>query len=784
MNIISKENLKQNHLQILRSLIQSSTEMTGCPITNILEKETKSIWLSHESLPQEITLNLDKKYFIHYPKKLSAIGIYCWHAYSTNPKVIEILLSNNKNLNFLSLGDFDLELKPGLQLLHLDEDLLLDNEENKLNDNICIKLIIKETFGGKRTYINNLSLYEDIDLNILNLKSIQEENDEEENSSMVFLRESRIKNNFKKNVKKINNGNILLASEILISDSDLSDRKNFNDKFDKVLGLNSKLKIPEISESKENNSSSKNITIKFTKINNNNNNIMSNQKDKSPLKNAYILSDKNILYSDKKSFLNSNIFNGNNNININTQASQNNLNNILLTTENMQNDFFSPEKNNKFLCSKGEISNIEFPVDNLSLMNEFRSYQKSQDTKTKNLEERITKIENKINDINSTIKIINNNLNNLICKGKEKNNDDKINKDLIFKEYEKIIKETLADILNKKINLESFINQQISNSNNEENNLNSFNYISNKMQESKFNNYEKKFYQTHYKNYVNKNQNTIDYSNRNISIEQNDNYLTHQLPFYQNNNKLNNVSNSNNNIIINHKRNSTFSHNYLNLNNNLDNYNNTRKSIRNENKYNMSINGDSEFSESNIKDNKYSTIKTPYYDLKSKPNSSSLQYYNSNSYNNNSYYLIPHKSKKNINNIKNYIFKENNNNRENTLKLSKNKSNFSCITYKNQNSINNSHSKKTTKVLTTKRQHSHINIKNKEEIANKINNHLDEKFADFSNKLGKNINDCLLKPSIEKLKKNMKKKLKQVKNSLKKAEISQRSKSKRNESNS
>ena len=46
MNIISKENLKLNSPQLLRSLIQSSSEMSGCPITNIIEKEIKSIWLS------------------------------------------------------------------------------------------------------------------------------------------------------------------------------------------------------------------------------------------------------------------------------------------------------------------------------------------------------------------------------------------------------------------------------------------------------------------------------------------------------------------------------------------------------------------------------------------------------------------------------------------------------------------------------------------------------------------------------------------------------------------
>ena len=263
--------------------------------------------------------------------------------------------------------------------------------------------------------------------------------------------------------------------------------------------------------------------------------------------------------------------------------------------------------------------------------------------------------------------------------------------------------------------------------------------------------------------------------------------MTHQLPFYQNNNnRIKRISNSKSNIMINHKRNSTFSTNYLNSNKNYLNENYNSQSIKKENNYNMSTNNYSEFSESQIRDNKYNTIRTPYYEFKSGPNSSSTQYFNSNanSYtpiNQNYNYNIPHKNKKYINGIKGYMFKENNF-KENTLKLTKNKSNFSCRTYKNHNTISNSLSHNTPKVFTTKRKNSHGNLNNKEEIANKINNHLEEKFADFSDKLGKNINECLLKPSIEKLKKNVKKKLIQVRNSLKKAEISQRSK--RNESNS
>ena len=129
-----------------------------------------------------------------------------------------------------------------MQLLQLDEDLLLVNDDNKLNENIFIKIIIKETFGGKRTYINNLSLYEDIDLSTMNLKSIQEVNDEED-TSVVYLHESRIKNIMKKQkngVNSLNNnfGDNILTSEILISDSDLSDRKIFGDKVDKFFGIN------------------------------------------------------------------------------------------------------------------------------------------------------------------------------------------------------------------------------------------------------------------------------------------------------------------------------------------------------------------------------------------------------------------------------------------------------------------------------------------------------------------------------------------------------------------
>ena len=749
MNIISKDNLKNTSQSFLRNFIQSTSEMNGCPITNILDKEQKSIWLSEESLPQEIIIHINKSYFKYFPKKISTLGIYCWHAYSTNPKLVEILLGVNRTNDYISLGNFDLGLKPGMQLLQLDEDLLLEND-NKLNENIYIKIIIKETFGGKRTYINNLSIYEDIDLTTINLKSIQEVNDEEDNS-VVYLRESRIKNNLKKN--KNNNGNILLTSEILISDSDLSDRKIFGDKVDKFFGINSNKNENKNNQNKINYGKNviKGKTTKKEK----------EKENKSPIKsNTPIKQDKNVLVSDKKSLLNSNIFAGNNNI-INTQTSQNNFNNNLLTTEMMQNDFFTPEKQNKFYNSKGEISNIEFIGENQPLINEFRLYQKSQEEKQKKLEERIINIENKINDINSQIIDITNNLSDLINKEKIKEKETKKEKEkekeLILKQCEQMIKITLIEILEKKLNF----NEEKEKKEKKEQtkkitrikNKMKHNNSSRKISESHLNKNEEKFYQSYYSNNnnYNTNQNTIDYSyNKNITIDPNDNFMTHKMPFYQNINISNNNninSNYNNNILFNHKRNSTFSLNYFNnKNNNIESYNNINNSqnIKYENKYNISSNNYSLISDKINNSNKIpmniSNNKIPHK--------------------NNNYYKISSKD----------LFQS----KEQTIKLKKNKSNFSNSSFKNHNTISNSH-QNSYKLLINKRQHSHSDIRNKEDIANKINEHLEEKFNDISDKLGKNINENLLKPSIAKIKKIMKKNLKQVRNSLKKAEISQRS---------
>jgi len=239
-NYLCVENIKSSTNDVLLEIIQSSSEMEGCPITNILESDEKTLWLSTEELPQEIIINLKRDLFKEMPKKISAIGIYCWHAYPTNPKLIEILISKNNGINFVSLGNFDLCLKPGKQLLQFDYELnppLI--KENKLD--LIIKLIIKETFGDKRTYINNIYLYENLNLAQNKIMTNMEIIKEEDPNSIVYLRESREKV-INKNIKEINNINENKdkinsdESQSLISDSDLSEK--YNNKKNKQIELN------------------------------------------------------------------------------------------------------------------------------------------------------------------------------------------------------------------------------------------------------------------------------------------------------------------------------------------------------------------------------------------------------------------------------------------------------------------------------------------------------------------------------------------------------------------
>lgn len=90
---------------------------------------------------------------IKRPKIFKYFAIYCWHAYPTNPKLFELLISKD-NITYRSLGNFDMILKPGTQYFFI--------EEENFTDYNYLKMIIKETYGGNRAYLNNIFMFEDL----------------------------------------------------------------------------------------------------------------------------------------------------------------------------------------------------------------------------------------------------------------------------------------------------------------------------------------------------------------------------------------------------------------------------------------------------------------------------------------------------------------------------------------------------------------------------------------------------------------------------------------------
>ena len=140
-------------------IIYCSSQTKGCDSKNILSNNRKSIWLSEKSIPQIIIIDISKMEKKPENSFFKYFGIYCWHAYSTNPKIIQILVSEN-NKNYFDLGDYELAMTPKTQYFQIENLEKIQNKKIKF-----IKLIIKETFGGSRTYINQIFFYDHSEIN-------------------------------------------------------------------------------------------------------------------------------------------------------------------------------------------------------------------------------------------------------------------------------------------------------------------------------------------------------------------------------------------------------------------------------------------------------------------------------------------------------------------------------------------------------------------------------------------------------------------------------------------
>ena len=301
-----------------------------------------------------------------YPKKgLNTFGIYCWHAYNTNPKLIEILIStnynsSNKNNNFSSLGFFELEMRDGVQLFNIDYNVLDDEKiKNKIK---AIKLVIKSAFGGNKTYINQIMFYENTVQEIKAHDTIQSSNTfQNELNLPEDLSNSQI--SLEENSQQINNEN----------------NKNINNNIKKIKNGKNK---------KENNIINGNKIKKHNIID-----FISETHSK--------ISDRNIIKQDKQEDIkieeNNIIYNGNNSKNNNEEEINNDNeeeNKLITTSEGFQNSYMDIKSTSK----KNEEEYFSQNSENIKQKNNLNYNNKKVQKLEKILKQKILKNETHFNN--------------------------------------------------------------------------------------------------------------------------------------------------------------------------------------------------------------------------------------------------------------------------------------------------------------------------------------------------------------------------------------------------
>ena len=323
------------------------------------------------------------------PLLIRGFGVYCSQSTLYNPKIIEVLYQKKNSNKFISLGNFKLSLSIGTQLLTTEETIFSDIEK--------IKFIIKETYGGNKIFINNIYLYEylpSVDITMSYQNTEKGENTSNIINKNIFTNNSKtlnladlsmnditkemcdnnaINEEIKKNAKIFSNNLPTRTTEILITESDLTDKKQVNKK-NNFLSL--EIKNNNMNDNKN----------KFKKIISESNNLNKNQNlkiEEEKQNNAYTSFNEDLLQKNiavhtnpKDIFNNSNIFTTNDLKNFTTE---NNFNeNMLNTISNLSNinnydkiNAYKMNVKNKFNEYDVRVANIEKDVNNLKeLINE------------------------------------------------------------------------------------------------------------------------------------------------------------------------------------------------------------------------------------------------------------------------------------------------------------------------------------------------------------------------------------------------------------------------------
>ena len=219
----------------------------NCQAKNILNEDLKLIWLSEKEVPQSIIIdisNINKK---PENNQFEFFGVHLWHSYQSNPKEIELSFSHN-NKDFILVGIYELELRPGTQFFKIENGIFPNN--NLIN---FLKITITKTYGGIKTYLNQiflldtLSQYDNKYLQAFQDNNIENEDDEieEEKNSDNVKTNNIIINDYYKLRNKMN--------------------KNYNQEIKnkkKELNVNINKKLSKVKENKNNSQNKKNKSKK------------------------------------------------------------------------------------------------------------------------------------------------------------------------------------------------------------------------------------------------------------------------------------------------------------------------------------------------------------------------------------------------------------------------------------------------------------------------------------------------------------------------------------------
>ena len=378
------------------------------PPQNILKDDLKLIWLSEKEVPQSITIDISNMTKKPEQNQFEYFGIFLWHSYQSNPKEIELRFSNN-NKDFTLIGIYELDFRPGTQFFKIENN-------NYPNGNLInyLKITITKTYGGNRTYINQIYLLNTLSLSQYDNKYLLafqnnfnesedeeiEKDDKKNYDSHISINDYyQLRNKFSKNYnqeirnKKKKFDKLLNNNKILekIKESNLSsiNKKTFNKK-----------KGVDINTLTSHNSSSSNEEVEYSKIgkkNINNSNHLINQNFSYPSfsisnsTNQTLSKFKNTNDKKSKDFLKEELDSKLNEMNkfIRTLDTNNSTDRIKIRTPSYNSPF-------NFDSIKNTIFNSN---DNSLLLSE----------KVEKIEKKINQIQNDIYDIKSSVYKLNSN---------------------------------------------------------------------------------------------------------------------------------------------------------------------------------------------------------------------------------------------------------------------------------------------------------------------------------------------------------------------------------------